>query len=576
MYITEVSNKDKEGTTTTRYRAWCLEDEYDARTKTFKSSWTLAWYTYDDDQDDDDKTLFMVDPSTGRCITEEPSSSSSSTRLGVHDNNNDNIADGDSKGIISVAHNDDEDNDNAISYNYPKQVQRRLHTIQMFYLHPPTIFRVHRDHKVKYGDGGRDNLFYPIWVTESLEGMKEFRRRRVVGALHQLCNQRQDYQLPRPVQDIIDPDLFPQILPDYTTWLDSFKKRNKQALDKKDRGDEVYQQMREFTRIELHENEVPLIDRLRSTYQWVPSTFIIHPDRRVEIASPIHNLPVLPEYKQLYYDIAHIFSSMVPLFERLGVIKYDKQKGNVGNGSGDGVDQNSGVPSDDQLHITTTRLQVVVKAQSYLLEPGMSYAGRWHTEGYTENIIGSGVYYAHVDDALEGGALKFRPAHAPQPWYDIPTDVEVDVHQGAAIAFANTIPHRFRKITNNTSSSLRRTFLNFFIVDPLRPITLTHQKVDVSRFVSTFLSIYVAKLTRKHFPHDLILHILSYIPPGNWQSVAEAKKFRQQVRDSMVTSKTGWGWINWGNCGNVSYVPSFPLWSNSRRDYENFVHTESE
>ena len=56
----------------------------------------------------------------------------------------------------------------------------------------------------------------------------------------------------------------------------------------------------------------------------------------------------------------------------------------------------------------------------------MKYAGRWHTEGQTENIVAVGVYYLHIDEKLEGGTLKFRPQRGPQNWYDgIELDHEV-------------------------------------------------------------------------------------------------------------------------------------------------------
>ena len=74
----------------------------------------------------------------------------------------------------------------------------------------------------------------------------------------------------------------------------------------------------------------------------------------------------------------------------------------------------------------------------------MTYAGRWHVEGQTENIVAVGVYYLQVDEGLEGGKLKFRAADSPQPFYDIATDVELEVKQGSAVVFSNVVPHRFR------------------------------------------------------------------------------------------------------------------------------------
>lgn len=136
----------------------------------------------------------------------------------------------------------------------------------------------------------------------------------------------------------------------------------------------------------------------------------------------------------------------------------------------------------------------------------MTYSGRWHVEGHSENIAGVGVYYCHLGDGLEGGSLKFRPKTAPQPDYELnegsalcwfvlyistccqklrevlflpsfsvsflslclfllymSTDLEVEVQEGSAVVFANTIPHRFRMITNKSETKQRRTFLNFFI-----------------------------------------------------------------------------------------------------------------
>jgi hypothetical protein len=69
--------------------------------------------------------------------------------------------------------------------------------------------------------------------------------------------------------------------------------------------------------------------------------------------------------------------------------------------------------------------------------------------------------------------LKFRPKYAPQNWYEgIETDHEVtSVQSDTAVVFSNSIPHRFRQIRNLTKDDgRRRTFLNFFIVDPEQPI----------------------------------------------------------------------------------------------------------
>jgi hypothetical protein len=149
-----------------------------------------------------------------------------------------------------------------------------------------------------------------------------------------------------------------------------------------------------------------------------------------------------------------------------------------------------------------------VKAQSYHLQPGMSYAGRWHVEGQTENIVAVGVYYLEINEDLTGGNLKFRPAYGPQPFYEIETDVELEVHQGSAIAFSNVIPHRFRKIVNTSQEVQRRTFLNFFIIDPSRQLRTT-STVPSTNSISRRLTQFVFERTGQNLPSPILSHIIS-------------------------------------------------------------------
>ena len=43
--------------------------------------------------------------------------------------------------------------------------------------------------------------------------------------------------------------------------------------------------------------------------------------------------------------------------------------------------------------------------------------GQWHVEGITEGIVGVGVYYASIDDKLDGGNLIFRNKSYPRDSY---------------------------------------------------------------------------------------------------------------------------------------------------------------
>ncbi len=55
------------------------------------------------------------------------------------------------------------------------------------------------------------------------------------------------------------------------------------------------------------------------------------------------------------------------------------------------------------------RLQVVVKAANYILQPGESHEGSWHVEGMKhERIVASGIYYYHTTPNLADSCLAFR------------------------------------------------------------------------------------------------------------------------------------------------------------------------
>lgn len=190
----------------------------------------------------------------------------------------------------------------------------------------------------------------------------------------------------------------------------------------------------------------------------------------------------------------------------------------------------------------------------------MTYSGRWHTEGQTENILGVGVFYMDVDRRLRHGALKFRPREAS----DLPADdCEVNVHTGAGVVFENSIPHRFRQMKNPTDSNCRRTFINFFVVDPRHPIA-----VDSSQICLCY-SNQLWGLIERQLPDSVKREILSYLP-NLWGSIDEAKRFRHRIRQQMLEQKSGWGWIQFGNSGIVQFTKQ------TNHGHDELRHTESD
>ncbi len=157
-----------------------------------------------------------------------------------------------------------------------------------------------------------------------------------------------------------------------------------------------------------------------------------------------------------------------------------------------------------------------MKIQSYDIQPGQSYEGHWHTEGRTEHCVAVGVYYANIDDGLEGGSLKFRVKDIKSNHVET-CDPEILLKSESAIVFPNTLPHRFRAIFNKTSKGKRRTFINFFILDPTWPLPSTAS-----------------------LPHA-------------WDRVPldEAMAHRRSVREQVMSKKSGWGHYEYGNEGDL-------------------------
>ncbi|CAF2893734.1 unnamed protein product [Rotaria sp. Silwood2] len=203
------------------------------------------------------------------------------------------------------------------------------------------FYRLAQDCHCEYGDGGEDFLQYPIWINKSLNLNKC--RERLVQALHKLNEQRQDHQNePSPVEDIIDPDLLiccPQKF-DRDAWIEQ---RKKQCQDSYDAWNFNGQTLEEKIVNEV-DKEITEHVKLRSTYQWMPTVFVIDQNGHVTITTDIPQLIRTPENEQLYIDIAQVFETMLPAFQETEIVGQSAQPGNT--------------------------LQVIVKAQSYNLKAG--------------------------------------------------------------------------------------------------------------------------------------------------------------------------------------------------------------
>eukprot|EP01124_Arcella_intermedia_P029745 TRINITY_DN6367_c0_g1_i1.p1 TRINITY_DN6367_c0_g1~~TRINITY_DN6367_c0_g1_i1.p1 ORF type:complete len:499 (-),score=115.72 TRINITY_DN6367_c0_g1_i1:76-1548(-) len=396
---------------------------------------------------------------------------------------------------------------------------------------PPQFLKISSDHGIYYGDGGFSHMCYPVWVGKP--SITEDTRLALTEDLLTLAENRQDKHLKEPVTDIIDPDLFPYRLPNNQ----ANQKLKKLVLGK----------------YKSSYRKAPPVESLskatttRASYTWIPSEVIIQHSGSEKISqflSPIHNLPHIPQNTRLYRNINKVFTQCIPLLENLNLVRYKKGK--------------------------PTKLQVIVKSQTYAIPPGSTYSGVWHTEGLLENIVAAIVYYCNIDNGLSGGQLKFRPENVPSSGYsEEDPDRVVDVESGYAVGFSNWIPHRVRKMVNRTSETQHRTFLNFFIVDPALPLKSTKTELPISSWV-----ILLHQMFRHHTgsspPKEIVGMLMILL--DQWPSVEVAKEFREMTREQMKLIKSGWGVIHYGNCGKQEWVDNSEI---SPKDCSRLSQTDS-
>ncbi|KAI9324312.1 hypothetical protein DFJ73DRAFT_872989 [Zopfochytrium polystomum] len=347
-----------------------------------------------------------------------------------------------------------------------------------------------------WGDGGQLTIEYPVRYAPELDVPDSLRLRLVETALA-IDATVQDVQQNGVARDIIDPDLFPNYFLDGRSGM---IRRVHQRMNKLnfDNGGIRSESRKRHIRAELSAGHIPTVLLPRESYHWIPSDVDVSRQGKVRFLSPINNLP--QRLSHMEDDLATLFERMLPLFD------------------------DSILPGRSNLQ----RLQVIVKMQMYEIPPHSTYTGKWHLEGQTENIAAVGVYFLQVDDGLRGGHMKFRPRFLPEYDFENLTRV-VAVAQGTAVCFRNTLPHRLAKITNPTAMTLRRLFVNFFVVDPASPLPST-----------------------------------AAVSAPSSASLQEAKDKRADARAAMAEAVSGWGFIHWGNVGNLEYLDEW-----TRLGYEN-------
>jgi hypothetical protein len=324
------------------------------------------------------------------------------------------------------------------------------------------------------------------------------------------------------VEDIVDPELYPQL-------LHRGIRKDQAALDAQlaaqcaDRGDDDdYEEDGDF-REGSTKRPALVHSKLRGSYSWLPS--IVSFDRQTNKAkylSPIQNLPRTDANKRLYSLLELALGQFMGTFvQECGA--------------------QSRVDSDGRYNICT-------KIQRYVIPPKASYKGQWHTEGVNEGVTAVGVLYTDWPEGLEGGQLKFRPCENPSDdyvGYEYPPPIralKIEVQEGSAIAFKNELPHRFCQLTNYTDKPIIRSFVNFFVTKP---------DLATTAEVPTNADIYLALIGAINY--DCVWEVLTWLQftPTTHKGALE---LRAGAKAEMVATKGKWGTIHYGNCGQLQYL----------------------
>lgn len=399
---------------------------------------------------------------------------------------------------------------------------------------PISIYTIASTRNISYGDGGNDELRYPIFINDHLNVDKSSYK-YLKTELKRIGNENGDYRENEPIQNVIDPDLYSLRL-DRNVFVENYNKKFTESYNY-------------YRYSNLHENFKENAEKtkwfIRGNYQMLPTVFNEknrnNPDKasKIQIISAIHNIGSDKKYKKLYSCIAHVFECMLPMFNKFK--KFRDRKNDT--------------------------FQVIVKSQRYAIQPRKGYSGCWHTEGLTENISFVGLYYFEWNKGLSGGAMKFRPHHFPAKFYENNgwSTFEIECGENAkhkAMVWDNQyFVHRVRmlKNLNNDGKIRKKGYLAFFVIDPENELKKTTQNV-ISLKKEDYIDTLYKRVMIKHYAMpamniDICTLIVEYANAGI--TLKEAKKRRKEVIQVKKETKNKFGSISFGNCGEIFYFPMY-------------------
>jgi hypothetical protein len=109
--------------------------------------------------------------------------------------------------------------------------------------------------------------------------------------------------------------------------------------------------------------------------------------------------------------------------------------------------------------------------------------------------------------------------------------------------------------------------LNFFIVDPDKPIDLNSYSSSVLTPLDIIISILDQASDDRLIIGPILDKIIEHLDSSVWKNIEDANEFRAKVRKAMM--------IEWGNCGTVEFVQARCLYIN-KDECGTLNHTESD
>lgn len=230
---------------------------------------------------------------------------------------------------------------------------------------------------------------------------------------------------------------------------------------------------------------------------WIPSVVSWSPTKQCKFESEIANVDRF-KYPQVTDALGRVLTKVCQLWEALDLLEFEPQ------------------------------LQIIVKAQSYNLKEGKSFASQLQRMGVSwEKIIAVGVWCYQVDACL---CAEIELALQE----NIEEKTTVNLEQNSIVVFKNMnlyhriLPMQYKQDTINSthSQTAQVKMLSFFLVDPMNPSTVDASSVPElnQRFaVAAYLD---------QFPQVLIHMVTEYLMPEK-QAIQQAIEWSLSREKSM-------------------------------------------